>query len=145
MRGRVISVKLGQYYGCWCPGSLRRQDISSDDIDYVECASPGLTWGRILSTCVISMWSNDIKCKYMFMPPLKTLARNTCVLKIMCGRTALIYFYARNTCVLKMMWGRTALIHFSNVHHTNIMTWKDSSHHYPLVRRIHWIHIKKDQ
>ena len=22
--------------GCWCPGSLRRQDISSHDIDYVE-------------------------------------------------------------------------------------------------------------
>ena len=29
---------------------------------------------RILSTCVISMWSNDIKCKYMFMFPLKNLA-----------------------------------------------------------------------
>ena len=38
---------------------------------------PSLTWGRILSTCVISMWSNDIKCKYtgMFMFPLKNLAR----------------------------------------------------------------------
>ena len=28
-----------------------------------------------LSTCVISMCSNDIKCKYMFMFPLKNLAR----------------------------------------------------------------------
>ena len=72
---RVISVKIGQYHGCWWPGSLRRQDISSHDIDYVKCVSPGLTWGRILSTCVISMWSNDIKCKYMFMFPLKNLAR----------------------------------------------------------------------
>ena len=27
---RVISVKLGQYHGCWC------QDISSHDIDYIE-------------------------------------------------------------------------------------------------------------
>ena len=44
-------------------------------IDFVEYVSPGLTWGRILSTCVISMWSNDIKCKYMFMSPLKNLAR----------------------------------------------------------------------
>ena len=26
--------KLGQYHGCWCPGSLRRQVISSYDIDY---------------------------------------------------------------------------------------------------------------
>ena len=32
----IISVKLGQYHGCWCPSSLRRQDISSHDIDYVE-------------------------------------------------------------------------------------------------------------
>ena len=27
----------------------------------------------MLSTCVISMWSNDIKYKYMFMFPLKNL------------------------------------------------------------------------
>ena len=54
--------------------SLRRQDISSHDIDYVEYVSPGLTRGRILSTCVISMWGNDMKCKYMFMFPLKNLA-----------------------------------------------------------------------
>ena len=33
---RVNSVKLGQYHGCWCPGSLRRHDISSHAIDYVE-------------------------------------------------------------------------------------------------------------
>ena len=30
--------------------------------------------GRIPTTCVISMWSNDIKCKYMFLFPLKNLA-----------------------------------------------------------------------
>ena len=57
-----------------CPGSLCRQDISSHDIGYVEYVGPGLTWGRILSTCVISMWSNDIKCKYMFMFLLQNLA-----------------------------------------------------------------------
>ena len=33
---RVIFVYLGQYYGCWCHASLRRQDISNQDIDYVE-------------------------------------------------------------------------------------------------------------
>ena len=33
---RVISVKLGQYHGCWCPGSLRRQGISNHAIDCVE-------------------------------------------------------------------------------------------------------------
>ena len=42
------------------------------DVEYV---GPGLTWGRILSTRVISMWSNDTKCKYMFMFPLKKLTR----------------------------------------------------------------------
>ena len=54
---------------------MAADDISSHDIDYVEYVGPGLTWGRILSTCVISMWSNDIKCKYMFMFPLNNLAR----------------------------------------------------------------------
>ena len=29
----------------------------------------------ILSTCVITMWMNDTKCKYIFMFPLKNLAR----------------------------------------------------------------------
>ena len=70
-----MSVELGKYHGCWCPGSLRRQDISSHDIDNVEYVAPGLTRGRILSTCVISMWNNNIKCKYMFMFPLKNSAR----------------------------------------------------------------------
>ena len=32
----VISVYLGKYHGCWCPGSLLHQDISSHDADYVE-------------------------------------------------------------------------------------------------------------
>ena len=52
----------------------------SHDIDYVEYVRPGLTWGRILSTCFISMWSNDIKCKYMFMFPLQNLARKGLIL-----------------------------------------------------------------
>ena len=55
--------------------SLRRQDISSHDIDYIEYVDPSLTWGRILNTCVISTWRKYIKCKYMFMIPLKNLAR----------------------------------------------------------------------
>ena len=44
-------------------------------LTYVEYVGPGLTWGRILSACVISMWRNDTECKYMFMFPLKNLAR----------------------------------------------------------------------
>ena len=72
---RVNSVYLGQYHGCWCPGSLRRQDISSHDIDYIEYVGPSRIRGSVSSPCVKSMWSNDIKCKYMFMFPLKNLAR----------------------------------------------------------------------
>ena len=45
---------------------VARTSISSHGIDYVEYVGLGLTWGNILSTCVISMWNNDIKCKYMF-------------------------------------------------------------------------------
>ena len=70
---RVISVWLGQNHGCWCPGSLRRQDISSHDIDNIECVSPSLTWGRILSTCVKSIWRNDKMQIYVYVPPEKNL------------------------------------------------------------------------
>ena len=63
------------YLGLTRSISLRRQDIRSHDIDYVDYVGAGLTWGRILSTCVISMWSNDKKCKYMFFFPLQNLAR----------------------------------------------------------------------
>ena len=80
---RVISVYLGQYHGCWYPGSLGRQDISSHDIDYMKYLGPSLAWGRILSTCFISMWRNDTKCKYMFMFLLKNLARKG-LIKIDC-------------------------------------------------------------
>ena len=55
------------------PGHCR-QDISSHDIDFIEYVGPGLMWGRILSTCVISKWNNDIKCNYMFLFHLKNLA-----------------------------------------------------------------------
>ena len=45
--------------------------MAADDIDNVEYVGPGLTWGGILSTWVISMWSNDIKCKYVYVPSAK--------------------------------------------------------------------------
>ena len=68
------SSYLGQFHGCWCPGSLRRQDIISHDINCIGYVDPSLTWGRIFSTCVKSMWRNDIKSKYMFMFPQNKLA-----------------------------------------------------------------------
>ena len=62
------------------PGSLRRQGINSHDIDYIEYVGPFLTWGSILSTCIKSIWRNDIKSKYMFMLPLKNSARKGLIL-----------------------------------------------------------------
>ena len=53
---------------CIAQGRTRKR------VPYVEYVGPGLTWGRILRTCVISIWSNDIKCIYMFVFPLKNLA-----------------------------------------------------------------------
>ena len=35
--GNLINlVQTSQYHGCWCPGSLCCQDISTHDIDYIE-------------------------------------------------------------------------------------------------------------
>ena len=36
-------------------------------IDCVEYVAPGITWGNILSTCVISMWGNGIKCNGLLL------------------------------------------------------------------------------
>ena len=35
-RGQINSVQQSKYPGRWCTGSLRRQDISTRDIDYVD-------------------------------------------------------------------------------------------------------------
>ena len=63
---RINSVQHSKYHGCWWPGSWRRQVISSNGIDYVEKIGSCLTWERISTTCVMSMWRNDIRCKCMF-------------------------------------------------------------------------------
>ena len=33
---RIIPMQYSQYYGSWFPGFLRRQDISTYDMDFVE-------------------------------------------------------------------------------------------------------------
>ena len=70
---RIDSVQHSQYHGCWCPGSVRRQDISTHDIHNVEC-SKLLSYLRKHLNCVMSTWRNDTKSKYMFLVPLKNLA-----------------------------------------------------------------------
>ena len=63
----TLTRSAGQYHGCWCPGSLRHQAISSNGIDYVNLVGLCFTWGRISITCVMSMWRNDRNCKYMYV------------------------------------------------------------------------------
>ena len=47
---------LGQYHGCWCPGSLRRQGISSHGIDCIGKICSWLPQGRIFNyLCHISV------------------------------------------------------------------------------------------
>ena len=55
---------------------------------------PSFTWGRIFSTCVISIWRNDIKCKICFMFPLKNLARKG--FKLICSQLG--YIWRRGIC-----------------------------------------------
>ena len=74
LQGWIDSVQHSQYHGCWCPGDFRRQDINTHGIDYVQQLSSCLTWGRISTTCALSMWRKDMKCKYVFWFPLKNLA-----------------------------------------------------------------------
>ena len=73
-RDQINSVQHSKYHGCWCPGSLHRQDISTHDINYVKFVSSYLTWGRISTMCVMSIWTNGIKFKFMFSLPLTNLA-----------------------------------------------------------------------
>ena len=54
---------------------LRRQDISTHDISYVEKVSPCLTREMISTTRVMPVWRNDRNGKYMFMFGLKKIIR----------------------------------------------------------------------
>ena len=50
---------------------------------YSIYGGPYLIWGTVLSTCVILMWRDGIKCKDMFMYTLKDLTRKA-LIKIIC-------------------------------------------------------------
>ena len=88
MRGLNNSSFDSQYHSCWCPGSLCRQDISTHDIDYIEQVSSCLAWGRISTTCVMSVWRNYINCRYVFVFIRKNLLCEgfiECYLLMPCG------------------------------------------------------------
>ena len=46
---------------------------STHDIDHKEWVSSCLTWGRISTTCLMSMWRNEINCRYICMFPVENL------------------------------------------------------------------------
>ena len=54
-----IPGEIGQYHGYWCPGSLRRQIISSHGIDSVGHMCSCFPWGTISTTCAISVSRNE--------------------------------------------------------------------------------------
>ena len=58
---------LLQYHCCSFPASRRHQGIGSHGTDWVQCVYAGLPREWISRTCNISVWSNDRKCKNMFI------------------------------------------------------------------------------
>ena len=63
---RIIPVQHNQYNECWSPSSWRHQGIGTHDFDYVEPISSCLTRGRVPTTCIISVWGDDVNVKYIF-------------------------------------------------------------------------------
>ena len=66
------------YHGWWCPGSYCRIIVARTLAAMICMICRSLSylsrWGRISTTCAISMWRNVIKYKYIFLFPLKNLA-----------------------------------------------------------------------
>ena len=48
--------KLGQYHGCWCPGSLLCQDINSQDTDQMKWGYSCFAWDWISMSCNNTVW-----------------------------------------------------------------------------------------
>ena len=62
----------------------------------VEQVGPCLTRGSITTNCVVSMWRNDIECKYMFMFPLNILAHYRTNNLSACFMAVIIYIIPEN-------------------------------------------------
>ena len=85
MRGSSYLGLTGAISWLLMPWLLTSPGHQNHAIDYVEYVGPGLTWGRILSTSVISMLSNDMKCKHVFMFPLQNVARKELICMLING------------------------------------------------------------
>ena len=53
----ILQVKLGQYHGCWCPGSPCRQAISRHG-DCTGWMGTYFPWGRISTSCATYILRN---------------------------------------------------------------------------------------
>ena len=63
---RNIPGELGQYHGCWCPGSLCCQAINSHGVPDVECRGPCLSVFNNLCHLYVEKW---YKKTYIFLFP----------------------------------------------------------------------------
>ena len=48
--GDAETFRKNQYHGSWCPGSARRQQISSHGIDCLECVGHSSSKGRFFKS-----------------------------------------------------------------------------------------------
>ena len=85
--------------------------ISTHDIDHVLQVTSCLTWGRISTTCVLSVWRNGINCKYILMFPMTNLTRK--VLSILQCSTWKLHGEKTNTSLTH--WGRVTHICVGNL------------------------------
>ena len=63
--------------------------------------------------CQKSLWSNDIKCKYMLMFPLKNLARKGLIWRASCSWDQCIYNDAQSPC--STIWSAAAIWTFNTL------------------------------
>ena len=65
--GWNIQGEPDQYHGCWCPGNMCCQGISSNGIDHADLMGPFHPWGKVFVAGSISVLTNDRIYKYNFV------------------------------------------------------------------------------
>ena len=71
---QIIPVQPSQYHRCWCPGSFSRSSAAMILTMYNKWVGSCLIWGRISTTCVKSVWKNDMNYRYIFMFLMKKIS-----------------------------------------------------------------------
>ena len=101
---------------CWCPGSLQPQVNSSHDIGYIGKAGPLISWGSILTTCIVWIaWF--IQIANIFSCFLKTLHHS----KGQCSQFCALVAHTNNqpsTVILYPLFAPSV-----DVQHKSLLTW----------------------